>query len=218
MKFIKDIHDLVNFLAGKNIASKYAPEKIDLVIHEVSQSMFTDYHDHYAKNEKIARIMDVFKRTAEITISNGIGELPPDFAFNREMYLTSGVAIDLVEDNFWAKRVSRKLAGPSLTNPIARIEAQLDESMKVEVSVGGETLPDGKIVAHYFRYPIKPEYKYTVSGTRYVYNDGASTDVDWPVVMFPVLKAKVLSALGINLRESQLIQYSELMKSQEGTK
>lgn len=216
-KFIKDINDLVEFLAGKNIATKYAPEKIDLKLYEVSLSLFNSYYDHYAKTQKVSRFLMPFLRKKEQDVTAGRCPVPGDFEFNRRLTLHDGTRVELIEDHFWDKRAERKLGGPSLIRPIARIEDLGGDDPELSFEILPETGID-KLVIFYFKTPIRPKYAYTKPGTRYIYDDGNSIDVEWSHLLFPELMLKTLNGLGINLREQQVIQYTEQMKQQEGMK
>ena len=68
---------------------------------------------------------------------------------------------------------------------------------------------------HYFRFPNNPEFAYTISDGYAVYNPSASTELEWPVDEHITLTRMVLQYVGVNLRESDIVQYSEL-KLREG--
>jgi len=120
-KFIKDVHDLVNFLAGKSIATQQPPERIDAVLYEVVLDLFNTYYDHYVKTQKIDDYLLPFKRTAIITVIFHYGILPPDYQHARGLTTMGRRNIDIVPDKFWYGRFNSKVAPPSETNPIARI-------------------------------------------------------------------------------------------------
>lgn len=214
-KFIKDIHDLFGILAGKNIATKQPPERVDAVLYEVVISTFNDHYNHYVKTQKISDYLLPFKREKSIPISNGKGELPPDYAHARLITKQDGTKIDLVEDKFWPGRVKSKLSPPSEESPISRIENFGESALRRIEVVPSSVTP---VIMYYFKKPTKPVYAYSVSGSRYVYDDNGSTDLDFDVMLFPQVVMKVLSRFGINLREQQVIQYAETIKSQEQEK
>ena len=61
----------------------------------------------------------------------------------------------------------------------------------------------------YLRKPIKPEWGYTLVDGRPVYDIATSIDLEWPIQVFNEISVRVLSFIGINLREGDLSQYSE---------
>lgn len=224
-KFVKDIVDLVEFLAGKNIATKYPPEKISLALYEVSLSLFVEYLDHYGKTQKINRFLMPFLKQEQLTLTSGKVDIPTDFEHVRyvdlpadqanstgDIYKT-GQEVKVIEDGFWNGRVTRALNGPDRT-PIMRFEDDGTGDINIQVL----PVSIAKINLYYFKKVIRPVYAYTSSGTRYIYDDANSVDVEWSPQLFPQLRLKTLESLGINLREQQVIQYTELLKAQEGNK
>lgn len=212
-KFVKDLYDLVEFLAGKNIATKYAPEKIDLVTYNQSLSLFLSYYDHYVKTQKIAAFMKPFVKQENVQMVSGIGDPPSDLEFIRYVTDLDGKRIELIEDNFWANRANRKLGGPDV-QPIIRYEDLGQPSKQFEVLP--HDIPN--ILVYYFKKPAKPKYAYTTQGTRYVYDDTNSVDIEWSQLLYPEFTMRILNGLGINLRENQVIQYTQMMKAEEGSK
>ncbi|MGC3945360.1 MAG: hypothetical protein QM762_12740 [Chryseolinea sp.] len=213
-KFIKDIHDLVNFLAGKNIANQQPPERIDRVLYEVSIDLFNGYYDHYVKTQKISDYLLPFKRTKTLTVTNGVGDLPADYQHARALRTEGGKQIDLVEDKFWSGRLNSKVAPPAVS-PIARIEVPESDATKRILQVVPH---QAKVVLEYFKAPAKPVYVYTKEGTRYVYDDTTSVDIEWSPLLFNDIKKRVCSGLGINLRDRDLTLYSENLKNNDQLK
>ena len=166
-----------------------------------------------------------FIRQKQLTMIDGWTDKPGDFEHVRYIDLPSdqvnsvnvkyptGQEVRVIEDAFWNNRVTRKLAGPDML-PIARFEDAGLGTIRIEVVP--HTI--ASINLFYFTKVIKPVYAYTISGTRYVYDDNNSVDVEWSAQLFPELRSKTLESLGINLREQQVIQYTEMMKAQEGMK
>jgi len=70
----------------------------------------------------------------------------------------------------------------------------------------------------YFKAPAKPLYAYTPVGSRYEYDDAASVDIEFSHLLFNDIKKRVLSGLGINLRDRDLTIYSEQSKANDQMK
>jgi hypothetical protein len=215
-KLVYEIHSLYNFLAGKNIATKQSPAVIDSVLYEVVISVFNEHYDHYVKTQKISDYLLPFKREKNTDLTNGIAPVPGDMLHLRYITKEDGTQIDIIEDKFWAKRVKRMVGPVSEDRPIARIEDTGETTPTKVIEVLPHTLTTCKF--YYFKKPTKPVYAYTVTGSRYVYNDAGSTDVDFDIGLLPQLTLKLLSRFGINLREQQVIMYAEQMKQLESTK
>lgn len=215
-KFIEDIHNLYNLLAGKNIATKQPPERVDQVFWEITIGIFNDHYDHYVKTQKISDYLLPFKRKAEISLTNGVAPLPPDYEHVRLVETEAGENVPVIEDKFWPGRARRKLDPPTATKPICRIENSIAETPVRQIQLVPSTVP--KVFLYYFKTPAKAVYAYEKVGNRYVYNEAGSVDSEFSPLLFPQIAMKLLSRFGINLREQQLIQYAETMKAQEDRK
>lgn len=67
----------------------------------------------------------------------------------------------------------------------------------------------------YIKVPSEPEWAYTVIGNGdSMYNDVASTDFELHPSEFSNIVLRMLSYMGINLREGQVVQVAESLKSQ----
>jgi hypothetical protein len=73
----------------------------------------------------------------------------------------------------------------------------------------------GTVIFTYLRMPETPMWAFTVVNNRPVYDPANSVDVDIQEISTSEVVMNVCNFLGINLRENDLIQYSEL-KKQEG--
>ena len=70
----------------------------------------------------------------------------------------------------------------------------------------------GSVVFTYLRKPKDPKWAYTVSNGRPVYNPTNSVDIEAPEEAMNEIAVRILSFLGIHIREPQLVQYAELLK------
>jgi hypothetical protein len=213
-KQIEKIHRVLADLEGKNVATKRPPEQIDRVLHMIIVDVFNKHIDHYVKTKKISNYLLPFKRQVDIPLTNGVGPLPEEYAHHRTVALPSGKEIDVVEDKFWDRRVNSKLS-PITTTPICRIENSVEGVGQIQVF---PTTTTGPIKFSFFKYPAQPIYAYTPNGTRYVYDEDASVDVEFPIGLFPEIVNRLMGAFGIALRDGQLIQISEQLKTQEQAK
>lgn len=215
-KFIGEFYDFLSFLEGKNIATKRPPERIDSALYFTIIDVYNHYRDHYVKTKKISQYLIPFKRTAAITLTTGVSALPADCEITREFYDASGKLIPIVEDAFWNHHRNRKVGAPSATNPIARIENSTDPTPIRQIQVYPTSVASGTLL--YFKAPAKPKWAYDVVGTRYVYNEGASTDIDFSILLYPDLINRVLASIGVNLRENQVVQFTQAFKAEEQIK
>lgn len=212
---IEQIHNVFSDLEGKNIATKHPPERIDRVLHLIIVDIFNKHLDHYVKTKKISDYLLPFKRQKTLTFTGGSVDVPGDFAHHRSMS-AGNKKVDLIEDKFWDGRVNSKLSPPSVTNPIARIENSEASTPARKIEIVPATITTAKLF--YFKYPTAPVYAYTVVGTRYVYDEASSIDVEFPIGLYPEIVNRLLGQFGIVLREGQIIQITEQLKLQEQAK
>lgn len=216
-KFIQEFYTFLSFVEGNHIASQRPPEKIDSALYFTVLDTYNKWIDHYGKTKKIDSFLTPFKRQREITLTAGSGTLPGDYAHHRVLYKEDGTTkIDLVLDDKWAYRVNRKIGPVSADRPIARVEFNTAVPPVQKLEVLPLSLTKCKLL--YFKMPDRPKYAYTVVGNRYVYNDAESVDIEFSPLLYPDLLHRVLSVIGVNLREGQLVQAMELFKSQEQRK
>ena len=61
----------------------------------------------------------------------------------------------------------------------------------------------------YLRRPRVPLWAFTTTNGRPVYDSTNSIDLEWPEQVFNEIAVRILSFIGVNLREGELTQYSE---------
>lgn len=215
-KFISEFYDLVSFIEGKPIASKRPPEQVDSALYFVIVDVFNHYIDHYVKTKKISHYLTPFKKIAPITFASGASTLPPDYELHREFYGPTGNRVPLVEDAFWDYESNRKVGPRNSNNPIARIENSTDPTPIRQIQIFPTSVASGSLL--YFRTPTKPKWAYTAVGSKYVYDDASSIDMDFRIQLYPDLINRVLSIIGVNLREGQLVQMMQAFKMEEQIK
>lgn len=114
------------------------------------------------------------------------------------------VSIELIKESSFADRITDSIKLPTLEFPIV-----------LERSAHFVFYP--RDIRHvefiYLRKPIAPSY--VIDDSEEVetidYSDGASVDFEWDEKAFLKLASRILSYLGINLRETELVQYAELL-------
>ena len=117
----------------------------------------------------------------------------------------SGVKI--VDDSELSNYLDSSIVNPTQEYPIAAI-------YNGYVQVYPENL-DG-IEVTYLSRPIKPEWAWTVNQSLGIpeYDDANSTNLNWSDELFNEIAIRVLSFMGVNLKDNTITQYSELKKQQ----
>lgn len=210
-KLIKTIHDRINFAIKKGHTGHIPPDQIDNEIHAESMNLWKKYVEEFERTSKIAMFLNPFKKTELITLTSGSGVTTNDNINDIipiSVGTSSDVEIDILSRADYLNRINHPIKALETEYPICLID-------NGTISVLPNTISSVRI--YYLRPPIKPEYKFTVSGDRYIYDDANSTDIEWDEVLHDEIMNRVLANLGINMREEELIRFSQIEKQQEGT-
>lgn len=114
------------------------------------------------------------------------------------------VPVEIVSDAMWGTRISHSITYPTRRYPVAKFMNTYVQYAPIDLGIVEFT---------YLRYPLKPVWAYTnPSGQNPVYDPVNSVDVEMPAIVKNHITYCVLTKLGINIRESQLQQYAEMMK------
>jgi hypothetical protein len=111
-----------------------------------------------------------------------------------------------VDDNEIGYRLNSRIVPPTRDFPIM---AYYDGYMQVH------PIDLQRVTMTYLREPLRPVWAFTLVNGRPVYDAANSVDVEFPFEVYNEIMVKILSYVGINLREGALMQYAE-MKDQKG--
>lgn len=111
-----------------------------------------------------------------------------------------------VDDNELAYRLNSRIVKPSKDYPIL---TYYDSYMKVF------PIDLKRVELTYLRQPVTPFWASTTVNNRPVYDAANSVNIEFPFEVYNELLVKVLSYVGITLREGVLMQYAE-NKNQQG--
>ena len=106
--------------------------------------------------------------------------------------------ITIVKDNEWAINLGSSIIAPTKKRAIANIQSN-DFLIEPSNLINLVTLT-------YVRIPNTPEWAYTVSNNRPVYDAVNSVDIDAPPQAFNEIAMIGLELMGIRIREQELIQ------------
>lgn len=206
-KLVKTIHDRINFAIKKGLTGYISPDKIDTEINTESMNLWLKYEPMFERDATIAAFLDPFKRSESVTITAGEGTMTAAYTRPTGVFDSAGKKIEIVDIAMWGDRINHPLKTPSTDYPVCRFENR-------KIIIRPTTITP--VTVHYLKYPTKVVYAYTLVGTRYVYDDTNSVDTEWPEILHDQITERVLANLGINMRETVLVQYSQQEKQQEG--
>lgn len=196
---IKDVHDLIDFVIDKSDNKPQRRTDIDLAVHEASLTLFREELDKYEEDVNNMELLSDFMNTENYTSQTTFGTFAKPSGYERYVRLTTqaGIGISVVKSHAWDSLVNHPIKVPSETHPIATIGSS--------ILVRPTTM---RISLVYFKTPTKPVYGQSGG----VYSEALSTHLEWKGSVFYKIVNMALSKLGVNLKDQQLIEYSEIMK------
>ena len=111
--------------------------------------------------------------------------------------------LDVIVESELGMRLVSAVEPPSKRYPIAQINSG-------DITVYPSDIQ--YVVMDYTRYPATATWNYTETNGRPVYNSIGSIDIELPKECMNELAMMYLSFLGINMRDAELVQYSEMNK------
>jgi len=112
--------------------------------------------------------------------------------------------VEILTEDLYGARAGNWTKRPSTKNPVAVIRND------------GIYIYPSSITAvdfNYYKYPDEPVFDYNQETGYITYNSGGSTEFDWPERLHMDLARIILSYIGLNLREADLVQYAESQKA-----
>jgi hypothetical protein len=195
-KAIKSIHDRINLALKKGATGYIPPARIDDEIYAEILNIWNDLLPKQDETMRLSEYMEVFKESEPVTLTSGIGTIVGDYVTQVED--NNGIEIDILSDADWSNRVNHPIKLPETGYAIGRIDNKV-------LTVLPNDTPTAKVYS--LRRPLKPVYAYTVSGSRFVYDDGNSVDLEFNVELHDQIVNKVLLNLGLPLREDDVLRY-----------
>lgn len=123
----------------------------------------------------------------------------------RSYYNGNEYPIDLIENTKWGDVLISALNPPTLRFPKY---AQFGNEYRFAPKNIGTVFID------YFRTPLRPIWAYTVVNNRPVYDSANSIDFEWDEFAFNNVAAMFLSLNGVNLKDTELAQFSQMYKQE----
>ncbi len=235
-----DLYNFVSVLANKAQDGAFTIPEYNIAAYAASVQLWEEYIGEiqryqygnpippvaYAKTNKIEADMVPFRipLTAVTADSSGIIDLQalPNYGYTTDLYryqTISGQEVvypsTRVNEQRLAKQLSSSIAQPTLENPYYMVN---NATIKVYPASSNVTYSAYKLT--YLKRPDNRVVRYTVSGGRPVITavgiiPGVSSEfLEWNQQNFNDLAVRILSFLGINLKDNDLMQYSELKQRQ----
>lgn len=216
---LQESFDFLQFWINKKIGAWYTIPELELTVDRGSISLFSDMRPRYARDEVVKDALAPFRQEYQFTPSNTVSgvivvpsnsdfiallDIRINFAISN---ITRYYSVEMVNEDEIANRLNSQLNPVTVTSPVGEVLAPRFYRL---YPTSGYT---GRVV--YFKRPDKPVFAYTlISGRVIVFDEAASTNLNWPEDWQNAVLIKALSSIGINLTDSEISNYAQ-MKTKE---
>lgn len=229
------VYQLVQYITNEEESGNaLTPDNFSKLLQVSSVELTRQAFRLYEDNQEVTDNLRRFKEDLTIGgFTNGSFPLPS--GYYRKSYLRARkddssdyVNVNFVTDSEFSDRYGKLLTGPTYRRPIARITSDAIEIVPSDMHSG---------IFGYLRKPETPfyDYYYNASGRIVFFEAGNHTltagevgrngetqqvissvnvDLDWNENEILVIVGMICSKSGVNLKESQVIEYAEIMKQQ----
>ena len=215
------------------------PDEFNRLMRVCSLELTRQVFKVYEEGQDVTDALERFKSREFLTFEEGVADLPEDYrkvsfmlgsipGSGEDEAESSKSWVDFVSDYEWGERQITYITRPTIYHPIARV---VDETLEILPI----TITNGEF--HYLRIPDTPfmDYYYSSDG-RIVYfpegthdlSDGEQSrdgeeditiisenvELDWNEPEQLIIVGMICSKAGANLKEAQIVEYSELLKTQ----
>lgn len=216
---LEEAFNHLNFWINKHQGAYYTIDELTDIVDRGQISLFSDLQPFYATSQHVKDALAPFRRTWSFTPSDTIsGVIPVPSNLNYlnllDIYITYSVSdrtfyapVTMINEDERAIRLNSQIDPVTVTSPIGE---QLAPGFFKLYPTAGYT---GVIT--FFRRPVKPVFAYTTISERViVYDNAASTQLEWPENWINALLLKALDTAGINLTDQERLQFAETKSAQ----
>ncbi|MFA5151451.1 MAG: hypothetical protein WC554_02710 [Clostridia bacterium] len=224
-------YELISFICNKDYSGNIiTPERFSMLIKVVNIELF---RKKYGLPEQYQPGRPIPKEYIDITLKNtddmkafkkpllntpvtaGVLPYPSDYAHRdsivyRFSKTINGVAtplprpVEILRDEQAAERRGNYTKRPTTVNPIGVMRED-------GIYIYPTTITE--VDFYYYRWPVDPVFAYVLGDGYITYDSAASTEFEWVQDEHITLVNMMLTYIGINLRETDIYQYSELKKA-----
>lgn len=216
---LQQVFFILNFFINKYTQSWYTVRELEQILDAGQISYYTDIKPKYATSQLVKDTLSVFRATYNFNPTNTVSGyivIPSnsnylDLLDVQTVYQISNHTIyspvKMINEDERAIRLNSQIDPVTVTNPIGEVTAPRYIRL---YPLSGYT---GTVT--YFRRPIAPVFAYTViSGRVIVYNQAASTQLEWRTTEITPICLKALRSIGINLSDAEIGQFAEMATNQ----
>jgi len=232
---VNEAYKFMQFLSNKSQSGFLTPNDFNLSINRALQSWIMDRYHNVKKQDPTGKSFMGWQQNQKITDdlrfliehdrmrqvdSQGRIDLPSDYLHLSSLryqytYLdqqgTLAVeeqSVDILRDNEIGGMLSSSIFGKKIRQGKLYVASVYDSYIQIHPK------QQGRAILTYLRKPVEAVWAFTTVNNRPVYDATSSTDIEAPEEAFNEICMIACSFLGMNLREGDLINYSESQKQQ----
>lgn len=223
---IDTIYKTLLTIINKENQGYLSPTEFNLIAYQVQHEIYRGYFEDYNRDknkdnrgltnsgygnlpDQDSQRIEIFSAVANLTGTNGVFTLPSDVYLLEDegICTTEGKIVDKVSQKD-IRRLQCSEAHPTETYPVY---TQAGDT----ITVSPDTITDLEV--GYLREPLVPKWTYVVINGKELYDptNPSFQDFELHPSEFSNIIHRMLSYFGINLRESEVIQYAESLKQQK---
>lgn len=218
---LNEAYTLLNFYINKSQGGWYPPEELTRIVDRAQRTLYNTYYTKYATSQRLDDALAPFKVDFQFTLVSTPGGListPDNYLDLLGIYtivtgsdnITRKRPVEIVNEEELVYRLNSQVVPVTVDDPIGIVKATWDVQLYPAQAQAG--------IMMYLREPVAPFYAYSVvSGRVIVYNQGASTQLEWSDKDIETIILIALNGLGINLGEADIMQWSEIKTQQNFT-
>lgn len=225
------IYQIVKTILNKELRGNITPDEFNKIAKIVQDEIFEEYfgdlniqqnrQNRGLTNKGFANLTQLIRQKierfhAQATLTYDGGntwfELPSNLYFindNGLIYVNNVIEESQGADYGY---MNTSIAAPSVTFPVYELFGDTVRIYPAEIVAS--------VTCRYIRKPLDPKWTYTSVGSVELFDDtiGDFQDLEIHSSELPNITIKMLSYLGINIRESDVVQYAEALKQKEEVK
>lgn len=208
---LQQAFNFLNLAINKYTGSWYTIPELEQLVDRGQIAYYSDIKAKYATSQLVKDILSPFRTSYNFTTQvSGVIIIPDDNYLdlldiqiyfnisNRVVY----APVKLVNEDERAIRLNSQINPVTITSPIGE---QISKKTFRLYPVGTY---NGNVT--YLRRPVAPVFSYTViSGRVIVYDNTTSTQLEWRETEIVPILLKSLRIIGINLRDNEVLGFSE---------
>jgi hypothetical protein len=196
---ISHIFDSIRLVLNKTRRGFVKKSEISTAIKMAINDLYNNELEWYRTEGIISSKIKRFVESASVTLTTGLGPLPVDFVKEISFSTNAGWEGTFLTPEEFKDRENSLILTPDEENPIASIRDN-------KIIVRPSDLPS--VTLDYFRAPVDFIYATTADGDGRgeVFNSGASTDVEFDVVVSGEIIRRSLLYLGAGKQNQEALQ------------